>query len=141
MDVTGQTLQATMSSNTDRLENRLRHIRQEMAARERRQREEAERRQMTVLKNLRENHRRGEMLKRRWHQRDRMRRQLIADRDTQRRLQTELKCMSTWNARKAAQSAMISRDQRILEQDDAARADNIAKRDQLTSRQRDLMGS
>lgn len=132
-------LKKDIATKTERLEKRLQEIREEMAKRERKQRQEAERRQMAVHRNQQEAEQRNLLLRKRWRQRERMRVHLMEDRESERRLRIEMKCLSKWRARKKAQQEMLSRDELILKQEEEERTRNIARRNLLISRQRNLI--
>ncbi|XP_052222225.1 uncharacterized protein LOC127838469 isoform X2 [Dreissena polymorpha] len=132
-------LRQSISDKNIQLERRLQDIREEMTERERQLREASERRHAIVRKNQQEQTSRSVMLARRWRHEDYLRRRLIEERETQKKMAAELKCMARWNTRKDAQSAMLARETSVLYADDEERLRKIAKREESVAKQRDFL--
>ncbi|KAL4224670.1 Fibrous sheath-interacting protein [Mactra antiquata] len=132
-------LKSSLNDKASKLETRLKAIREEMTLRERKQREDAERRQMAVFKNQQDNQVRSLMTLKRWRARERLRTKLLADRETQKKIQTELQCMEKWNARKKAQTLMLEKNQALMKQEGDERAKSINAREQMINRKRSML--
>ncbi|XP_045175932.2 uncharacterized protein LOC123536657 [Mercenaria mercenaria] len=127
-------LKQYMERKSASIENRLKMIREEMAQKDRKQREEAERRQLAVMNNQQDFEQRKLVMLRKMHQRDMAKRKLIEDRETQKKIRAELKCMETWNTRRAAQKEMLEHYEVVMKQDDEDRSKNISKREEMISK-------
>ncbi|XP_060561980.1 uncharacterized protein LOC132721660 [Ruditapes philippinarum] len=127
-------LKQYMERKSDSLQQRLSQVREEMAHKERKQREGAERRQITMLQNQRESEERKLSMLRRIQQRDLMKRKLDEDKETQRKMRTELTRMETWNTRIQAQKEMIDHYNEAMKQNEEERAKNISKRETMIAK-------